>query len=166
MLGFPDQALSLVREASDLAKTLNHPLSLIESTIETELGMPKLTSPFGTPPDCRTLSRQTSMLAQISRACFSSICPDSVSATPLRGPLDQRDAQLAFHLYHMMRKGRLGDVKPGGRSRKRALFCDRDEILELLDVHGLTRELEQLQTACQRSLNFTTTHSRRRTNQG
>src|ERR1700731_2262987 len=27
--GFPDQALSLVREASDLAKTLNHPLSLI-----------------------------------------------------------------------------------------------------------------------------------------
>ena len=29
MLGFPDQALSLVREASDLAKTLNHPLSLI-----------------------------------------------------------------------------------------------------------------------------------------
>ena len=29
VLGFPDQALSLVREASDLAKTLNHPLSLI-----------------------------------------------------------------------------------------------------------------------------------------
>jgi hypothetical protein len=39
----------------------------------------------------------------------------------------------------------LGDVKPGGRSRKRSLFCDRDEILELLDGHGLTRELEQLQ---------------------
>jgi class 3 adenylate cyclase/predicted ATPase len=29
VLGFPDQALSLVHEASDLAKTLNHPLSLI-----------------------------------------------------------------------------------------------------------------------------------------
>jgi hypothetical protein len=29
VLGFPDQALSLVREASDLATTLNHPLSLI-----------------------------------------------------------------------------------------------------------------------------------------